>query len=87
MPRTTGPTRARAASRVERHAELARSDVVTVDRALDEVHRRRADECRDEEVSRVLVEPLGRVHLQDPPASSTATRWPSVIASTWSCVT
>jgi hypothetical protein len=56
----------RPASRVERHAQAAEDDVVTVDRALDEVHRRSSDECGDKEVRGVLVQPLGRVHLQDP---------------------
>ena len=61
-----GGTRARA---VERHAVLAEDDRVAVDRRLDEVHRRRADERGDEEVSRLGVEPLRRVDLQQPPVA------------------
>jgi hypothetical protein len=43
---------------------------------------RRADEAGDERVHRPLVELARRVALLQPPSCSTATRWPSVIAST-----
>ncbi len=62
--------------------------LVPVDRRLDEVHRRRADERGDEDVPR----PRRRASAARRPARSvpsrmTATRWPSVIASVWSWVT
>ena len=40
-----------------------------VDGRLDQVHRRRADERRDEEIVRRLVEPLRHVDLDDPPVA------------------
>ena len=51
--------------RTERGAELSERDRVTVDPGVDEVHSRGADERRDEEVVRLLVEPLWRVGLDD----------------------
>ena len=54
---------------------------------LDEVHGRRSDERGDEEVRAARVELLRRVDLHERPSRMTATRWPSVIASVWSCVT
>ena len=54
---------------VERQAEAAELDVVFRDRRLDEVHRRRADEGRDEEIDRLVVEHLGLVHLLDRPVA------------------
>ena len=67
MPSTT-----RAAPRGRRRAGSSgtrycpNTDVAAVDRRLDEVHRRRADEGGDEEVARVRVEPLRLVDLDDP---------------------
>ena len=55
--------------------------------SAEEVHRRGADEAGDEEVRRLVVEPLRRVDLLEHARLMTATRWPIVIASTWSCVT
>ena len=54
---------------------------------LDQVHRRGADERGDEEVRGVVEELLGRVALLQDAAAQHATRWPSVMASTWSWVT
>ena len=69
MPRTTRSRgRARTAS-IERNAVLAEDDRVAVDRRFDEIHRRRADERGDEEVSRLGVEPLRRVDLEQPPVA------------------
>ena len=52
-----------------------------------EVHRRRADEPGDEQVDRRVEQGLRRVDLLQPTVPQHATRWPSVIASTWSWVT
>src|SRR5207247_10598 len=41
--------------RLERHLELREGDGVALAARVDEVHRRRADERRDEEVVRLLV--------------------------------
>ena len=58
------------------------------DRGLEEVHRRRSDEARHEQVGRVVVERLRAVALlEHAGAAVTATRSPMVIASTWSWVT
>ena len=57
------------------------------ERGLDEVHRGRADEGGDEEVDRASKSCCGVAHCCRTPSRRTATRWPSVIASTWSCVT
>ena len=53
----------------------------------DQVHRRRADERGDEEVRGAWKSRCGVSHCCSTPSRSTATRSPSVIASTWSCVT
>ena len=50
---------------VERNPEAGELDRVTVQPGLDEVHRRRADERRHEEVDGLAVERLRRVHLLD----------------------
>ena len=99
-PRSSRPRRTRAGSRArslrstsrdllgrERDPPAAELERGAVEPRLDEVHRGRAHERRDEEVRRPAVERLRRVDLLDPPARITATRSPSVIASTWSCVT
>ena len=52
-----------------------------------QVHRGRADEPGDELVHRVVIELARGGALLQLPAASTATRWPMVIASTWSWVT
>ena len=68
MPRITRrpeSDRGRPTAGVEWEAELPERDLRAVERRLDEVHRRRSDEARDEEIARVLVENLGRVDLQD----------------------
>ena len=77
VPLTRRATRARG--------RRARAPVDHRQRA--EVHRRRADEAGDEDVGRVVVERRGVSHCCSRPSRSTATRWPSVIASTWSWVT
>ena len=67
IPRISSrPGRDRPPAGRERDAVLAEHDGVAVDRGLDEVHRRRADERGDEEVARLGVEPLRRVALEDP---------------------
>ena len=65
IPRMTGPDwtspgRRSAASGIRKPAN---STVVAHDLGLDEVHRRRADEGRDEEVERLAIEGLRRVDL------------------------
>jgi hypothetical protein len=64
MPRITRPLSTGSAAAVELDADWP-NDLASVDRRLDEVHRRRADEAGDEQVARLLVEPLRRVDLQD----------------------
>ena len=56
-------------------------------RAVDDVHRRRADELRDEQVVRPVVELERRADLLDAPSCITTMRSAIVIASIWSCVT
>ena len=51
--------------RRDRHEVLAEAHAVALDRARDEVHRRRADERGDEQVVRAAVENLRTVALQD----------------------
>ena len=51
------------------------------------IHRGIAEKPRDEEIHRPLVDLHRRVDLLNDAASSTTMRCPSVIASTWSCVT
>ena len=70
-----------------------RPAVPAIDRAAaaaraQQVHRRRADEARDERVRRALVE-LGRRRrpARSGPSRSSTTWSAIVIASTWSCVT
>src|SRR5207248_11157924 len=48
----------------EGYAELAEADLVSMEGGLDEIHCRRAYEARDEEVGRLAIETLGRIHLQ-----------------------
>ena len=50
-------------------SKLPEANLVAVDRRLDEVHRRRADEPGDEDGPRLLVEALRRVDLEDPAVS------------------
>ncbi len=54
---------------LRREAVAAERDAVVGDRRLDEVHRRRSDEGRDEEIARRRVERLRRVDLEDPPVA------------------
>src|SRR5436190_1722615 len=58
-----------------------------LDRGREEVHGRRADEARDEEVDRVVVELLGRGHLLQLSRAHDRDAVASVSASVWSCVT
>ena len=51
----------------KRDAELREADDPSLHRRLDEVHRGRADESRDEDVTWLRVEPLRRVDLDDLP--------------------
>ena len=62
MPSTTRSRRRHAR---DRQRELAEPKRVAVGERLDQVHRRRADERRDEEVVRAGVQLLGAVALQD----------------------
>ena len=50
----------------ERDSKLTEGDRVTVDGRLHEVHRRGADESRDEEIVRRVIEALRHVDLDDP---------------------
>ena len=62
--RATGPPPGR-----QRDAEACELDRAVGDVRLDEVHRGRADEGGDEEVDRMLVEVLRRIHLLDAPVA------------------
>ena len=66
-----------------RRARVARA----LDRDVDEVHRRAADEARDEPVERVSYRVCGVPTCMSRPSFMTAIREPIVIASTWSWVT
>ena len=65
----------------------AELDRVALELRLDEVHGGGADEGGDEEVDRVAVQRLRRVDLLDLAVAHHRHARPSVIASTWSCVT
>src|SRR4029453_13962271 len=49
----------------EGDAELAEADLVSLERGLDEIHCRCADEARDEEAGRIAVEGVGEADLRD----------------------
>jgi hypothetical protein len=53
----------------------------------EQIHHRRADEGRHEEVVGLVVQGLRRPCCWRTPSRITAIRVPIVIASTWSCVT
>ena len=53
----------------ERDVELPEPNTALVDRGVDEIHRRRADESSDEQVGRPLVELLRRVDLEEAPVA------------------
>ena len=57
----------RGSSLRHRNAELTEHERVSVDGGLDEVHRRRPDERRDEQAPRLVVQALRRVELEDLP--------------------
>jgi hypothetical protein len=77
----------RGAAEVE--ARLAEDELSAVarDGRLEQVHGRRADEARDEEVDGASYSRCGVSTCCSTPSRITATRSPIVIASTWSCVT
>ena len=49
--------------RRQRQAETGERDATVAHRGLDDVHGRRADECGDEQVRGIVVQPLRRVAL------------------------
>ena len=65
-PEDDRAARRRGPVSAERDPVAAELDRVAVEPRLDEVHRRRADEGRDEEVDRARVERLRRVDLLHP---------------------
>ena len=79
--------RSRAARQLERHARRTRPCRRRRAARVHEVHRRRADEAGHERVDRAVEQRARRVALLQRASRSTATRWPSVIASAWSWVT
>ena len=90
IPRiTVRPSKAASDARLRSGCRTPRSATRSPGhRRLHEVHRRGADEGGDEQVGRMPVEVLRRVDLlQDAVAHAPRRDRPSVIASTWSCVT
>jgi len=53
----------------ERHGPERQTQLAVLETGIDEVHRRRADEARDEEVDRIVVELLRRTDLLEMPAA------------------
>ena len=70
--------------RVAPHRQL---HLAVFDLGREEVHRRRPDEARHEDVAGVEVEDLGRGDLLEHTSTQHRDAVPSVIASVWSCVT